>query len=178
MYRKAQPSTETPLKNHTSSTIKTNYMYITQSPWNPKTETKSGTLRGSLQLNSRSQPTISSTMTLTTQIWNSTSTTNSKAILNQEDMTTSNIATPKPTITTDSENLPQTLKQETPPTHVSALGSRKRKLMLSAKQSTKKVRKSCSTCGPSLAGKNSVAKRTAQTCSKCMPSLRTYFKPQ
>ncbi len=172
MYRQAQPSTETPPKNHTltpSSTKQTNC--ITQNPWNPKTKTKSG----SLQTNSRSQPTISS------QISNSTSTTNSKATPNQEDMTTSNIATPLPTITpskTDSENLPQTLAQETPPTHVSALGSRKRKLMLSAKQSTKKVRKSCSTCGPSPAGKNSVAKRTAQTCSKCMPSLRSYFKPQ
>ncbi len=175
MYRKAQPSTETPPKNHTlthSSTKQTNY--ITQNPWNPKTKTKSG----SLQINSRSQPTISSTMT---QISNSTSTTNSKATPNQEDMTTSNIATPIPTITpskTDSENLPQTLAQETPPTHVSALGSRKRKLMLSAKQSTKKVRKSCSTCGPLPADKKYVAKKTAQTCSKCMPSLCSYFKPQ
>ena len=162
MYKQAQPSTLP--KNHTltpSNTKKTNT--FTQSPWNPKTETQSAnhTVRGSLP------------------------TTNSEATPNQDGMTTNKIATPKPTeipSKTDSENLPHTLTQETPPTHVSALGSRKRKLMLSVKQSTKKVRKSCSTCGPSPAGMNSVAKRTAKrtalTCSKCMPSLHSYFKPQ
>lgn len=75
-------------------------------------------------------------------------------------------------IVIDSENLPHTSAQETPPTNVSVLGNRKRKLVLSAKQqSTKKTRKSCS----SVAGKTSVAKGT---CSKCMPSLLNYFKPQ
>ena len=126
----------------------------------PNTTSTKFTLKDSFQYNTPSTP--------------PTPTTQTKTLSTPEQVTPISSKISRSAVTSiDCENLPT---QETPSTNVSALGNRKRKLVLSASKSSKKTRKSCSMCGSSLV--TSKTSRTEHTCSKCVPSLHKYFKPQ